>query len=139
MPSNCNYRQTIYTLNQTQLMRKFLVADDHSAIRKGVKLILTDEYRDVEFGEAENADEVFQKVKEKEWDLLILDINMPGKNGLVILKQLKDEKINIPVLVFSMHTDHQFVTSALELGAAGYLSKDNADTDLITAINQILS
>jgi two-component system, NarL family, invasion response regulator UvrY len=120
-------------------MRRILIADDHSAIRNGVKLILADEFKDVEFGEAKNGVEVFRRIKEKKWDLLILDMDMPGRNGLEVLKQLKEEKENIPVLIFSMHPEEQIAVRALKSGAAGYLSKDSADTELVKAIQQILS
>jgi two-component system invasion response regulator UvrY len=84
-------------------MKKILIADDHSSIRNGVKLILSNEYSEIEFGEAINAVEVFKKLNEKKWDMLILDMNMPGRNGLEVLQQLKDENKKIPVLMFSMH------------------------------------
>ena len=120
-------------------MKRILIADDHSAIRNGVKQILTNEFSDVEFGEAVNAVEVFRKVKEKKWDILILDMEMPGRNGLEVLKQFKDEKINTPVLVFSFHPEAQVAIRALKSGASGYLSKDSADAELVKAIQQILS
>src|ERR1035437_3581627 len=101
-------------------MKRILIADDHPAIRKGVKLILESEYSEIEFGEASNAVEVFQKVREKDWDILILDMDMPGRNGLEVLKQLKDDKTDIPVLMFSMHHEEQIAVRALRLGAFGY-------------------
>ena len=117
-------------------MKKILIADDHSVTRKGITQILMDEFTEVEFGEASNAVEIFSKLKEKKWDVLILDIHMPGKSGLDVLKQLKDEKATIPVLVLSMYSEEQIAMEALELGAFGYISKDNADTELIKAIRQ---
>jgi len=120
-------------------MIRILVADDHTTIRKGVKLIFEDEFSELEFGEAKNANEVFKLVKEKKWDILILDVDMPGRNGLDILKQLKDDKEDIHVLVFSMHPEEQVAIRALRLGAMGYLSKDTADTELLKAVRQILN
>ena len=119
--------------------KRILIADDHPAIRKGVKLILENEYSEVEFGEASNAAEVFRKVKEKDWDILILDMDMPGRNGLEVLKQLKDEKADIPVLIFSMHPEEQVAIRAIKSGASGYLAKDSADTELTKAVQLILS
>jgi DNA-binding NarL/FixJ family response regulator len=119
--------------------KRILIADDHPAIRKGVKLMLESEYSKVEFGEASNAVEVFREVKEKNWDLLILDMDMPGRNGLEVLKQLKDEKVNIPVLIFSMHPEAQVAIRAIKSGASGYLAKDSADTELAKAVQLILS
>jgi two-component system, NarL family, invasion response regulator UvrY len=120
------------------MAKKILIADDHSAIRIGVKQICTSEFPAVQFGEAVNYAEVFQKLKENTWDILILDIDLPGRNGLDILKQIKADKINVPVLMFSFHSEEQIAMRALKTGAAGYLSKDAADLELIKAINQIL-
>ncbi|MEO6722311.1 MAG: response regulator transcription factor [Ferruginibacter sp.] len=119
--------------------KKILIADDHSAIRSGLKHILVNEFSNIEFGYATHSGEVFQIVKEQPWDVIILDIDMPGRNGLDILKQLKDEEINIPVLVFSFHREEQIAIRALKSGAFGYLAKDAADTELVKAINTILS
>lgn len=120
-------------------MKKILLADDHPSIRNGVKQILTRELTEIEFGEATNSVEIFQKIKEKKWDILILDMDMPGRNGLEVLKQLKDEKTNIPVLMFSMHPEAQIAIRALKLGASGYLTKDSAATELPKAISLILN
>ena len=120
-------------------MKRILIADDHQVVRKGLKQILEDEFSEVEFGEAENAAEVLQKVSEKKWDILILDINMPGRSGLEVLHQLKEEKNMLPVLVLSMHAEEQIAVRTFKSGAWGYLSKDVADTELVKAIHQILS
>ena len=119
--------------------RRILIADDHSAIRSGIKHILVNEFSNIEFGYATHAGEVLQNIKEQRWDVIILDIDMPGRNGLDILKQLKDEAINVPVLVFSFHREEQIAIRALKSGAFGYLPKDAADTELVKAINTIFS
>jgi two-component system invasion response regulator UvrY len=118
--------------------RKILIADDHSAIRIGVKQICSNEFPFIQFDEAVNYSEVFQKLNENDWDMLILDIDLPGRNGLDILKQIKAEKNKIPVLIFSFHSEEQIAFRALKMGAAGYLSKDAADMELVKAINKIL-
>ena len=120
-------------------MKKILIVDDHQVVRKGLKQILTDEYSDVEFGEAENGVDALQKIKTEKWDIVILDINMPGRNGLEVLHQLKDEKIKVPVLVLSMHPEDQVAIRVLKLGARGFIAKDSHDTELMNAIRQILS
>jgi two-component system invasion response regulator UvrY len=120
-------------------MKKILIADDHPAIRNGVKLILSEEFNEVEFGEAANASEALGMLRLKDWDILILDIDMPGRNGFEVLKQLKDENLHIAVLVFSMHPEAQIAIRAFKSGASGYLAKDSADTELVKAIHQILS
>jgi two-component system invasion response regulator UvrY len=120
------------------MAKKILVADDHSAIRIGVKQICTSEFPLVQIGEAINYAEVFQKLKESDWDILILDIDLPGRNGLDILKQIKAEKIKVPVLMFSFHSEEQIALRALKIGASGYLSKEAADMELVKAINKIM-
>ena len=119
--------------------KKVLIADDHSAIRKGVKHIIAGEFAGAEFGEAVDAGEVFRRIAERPWDVLILDIDMPGRNGLDILKQLQAEKSTIPVLVFSMHREEQIALRALKLGAYGYVSKDSADTELVKALQLVFA
>ena len=120
-------------------MKKILIADDHSATRKGVKLILSKEFSEVEFGEASSAADVFIKIKEKKWDIIILDMEMPGRSGLEVCRQLKDEQIKIPVLLFSEQPESQTGIRAFKAGACGYLSKEAADTELQMAVQQILS
>lgn len=120
-------------------MNRILICDDHSSIRKGVKLILEGEFAGIIFGEASNGVEVMRKLHESEWDILILDINMPGRNGLEVLQQIRAEKMDVPVLLFSMHMADQFAIRALQLGAAGYLSKDSNDQELIDAIKMVMN
>lgn len=116
-----------------------LIADDHSAIRIGVKQICANEFPALRFGEAVNYAEVFQQLKDGPWDILILDIDLPGRNGLDILKQIKADKIKTPVLMFSFHSEEQIAVRALKLGAAGYLSKDAADLELVKAVQRVIS
>jgi two-component system invasion response regulator UvrY len=120
------------------MAKKILIADDHSAIRIGVRQICASEFPLVQFGEAINYTEVFQKLKESDWDILILDIDLPGRSGLDILKQIKAEKIKVPVLMFSFHVEDQIALRALKIGASGYLSKEAADTELVKAIGKIM-
>jgi two-component system, NarL family, invasion response regulator UvrY len=119
--------------------KRILIADDHSAVRSGIKHILSGEFPKVEFGEAINAPEIFRLLKHSVWDALILDVDLPGRSGLEILKQMRNDGMKIPVLVFSFHREDQLAVRALKAGASGYLSKDTADTELVMAINQILS
>jgi len=120
-------------------MIRVLIADDHPAIRKGVKLILQAEFTEIEFGEASDTSEVFKSIQQQKWDVLIMDMDMPGRNGLDALKQLKDEKADIKTLIFSMHPEGQIAVRALRAGAQGYLAKDAADGELAKAIRTILS
>lgn len=121
------------------MIKKILIADDHSAIRIGVRQICVSEFPSVEIGEATNYAEVFQKLDSDDWDILILDIDLPGRSGLEILQQIKADKLKIPVLMFSFHGEEQIALRALKLGASGYLSKDAADMELVKAINQIVA
>jgi two-component system invasion response regulator UvrY len=120
------------------MANRILIADDHSAIRIGIKQICAGEFPGVQFGEAVNYAEVFAKLKESHWDILILDIDLPGRSGLDILKQIKADKIKVPILMFSFHSEEQIALRAIKTGASGYLSKDAADMELIKAISQIL-
>jgi DNA-binding NarL/FixJ family response regulator len=120
-------------------VKRILITDDHPSIRNGVKLILKQEFKDIEFGEASSAVELFKLLKKNKWDILILDVDMPGRNGLEVLKQLREENIEIKTLIFSMHPEEQIAVRALRSGASGYLAKDTLDSELITAINKILN
>lgn len=119
-------------------MKKILIADDHEVVRKGLKYVLSDELPKVIFGEASNSSEVFKRLQEDSYDLILLDINMPGRNGLDILKQLKSENNKTPTLVLSMLAEDQIAIRVLKLGGFGYLSKDAPNSELITAVNCIL-
>ena len=118
---------------------RILIADDHSAIKSGIKHTLWGEFPCLEFDEALDPDDIFQKLHDSVWDMLIFDIDLPGKNGLEVLRQINQQGLNIPVLVFSNLREDQFALSALNAGASGYLSKENAATDLLIAVKQVLS
>jgi two-component system invasion response regulator UvrY len=120
-------------------MKKILVADDHSLVRNGLKQILSNEFGEIEFGEAANSIEVMREVKKNNWDIIILDINMPGRSGLEILQDIRIENANFRVLILSMHPEEQIAVRTLKLGAWGYLTKDAADKELIDAVKQVMS
>lgn len=117
----------------------FLIADDHTVVRKGLKLILREEFPDSWFDESVSGNETIEKARTNQYDVIILDITMPGRNGLEILKQIKAEAIKTPVLVLSMHPEDQYATRVLRAGAAGFLSKETAAEELVIAIRKILS
>lgn len=118
---------------------KILIADDHPAVRRGVKNILSAAFTEAEFGEATDAAEALRLLSSSIWDVLILDIDFPGRNGLDVLKHLKDQQDKTPVLVFSFHREEQIALRAIRSGASGFLSKDAADTELVNAIRHLLS
>jgi two-component system, NarL family, invasion response regulator UvrY len=119
-------------------MKRILITDDHAVVRHGLKQILKEEFPAFEFAEASSGKEALNKARSGSWDLIIMDISMTGQTGLEILKQMRDESINIPVLMLSMHPEDQYAVRVLKAGAYGYLTKDTASEELITAVRRIL-
>jgi DNA-binding NarL/FixJ family response regulator len=107
-----------------------LIADDHAIIRDGLRKILADTYDLEAVGEAANGNAVMEQVRARDWDLLVLDISMPGRNGLELIKLVKAERPKLPILIFSMHPEEQYAVRAIRAGAAGYISKEG-DTDML--------
>ena len=118
---------------------KVLIVDDHAIVRKGMQQILLDEYQDLVFGEATNAQEALETLDAQDWDVIVLDISMPGRSGLDVLKEIKRERPQVPVLVLSMHPEDQFAVRVLRAGAAGYMTKESAPNELVTAINKVIA
>jgi DNA-binding NarL/FixJ family response regulator len=118
-------------------MIRILVADDHSVVREGIKQILAGQEDMVVEDEAANGQEVLGKVAKKEFDLILLDISMPGRSGLEILEELKAVHPRLPVLILSMHPEEQYAVRMLRAGAAGYLTKASAPQELILAIQKV--
>jgi two-component system invasion response regulator UvrY len=118
-------------------MIKILIADDHTIVREGLKQIIANAAGLVVTGEAANGEETLDLIRKNNFDVILLDIAMPEKDGLAILKQLKREKIELPVLVLSMHPEEQYAVRVLKMGAAGYLTKASASDELIKAIKKI--
>jgi DNA-binding NarL/FixJ family response regulator len=119
-------------------MIRILIADDHAVVREGVKRILAETNDLVVAGEASHGQEVLAKVSAESWDMVLLDISMPGRNGLEVLRQLKTTYPSLPVLVFSMHPENQYAVRAFKAGAAGYLTKDSIPEELVTAIRKVV-
>jgi DNA-binding NarL/FixJ family response regulator len=120
-------------------MIRILIADDHAIVREGLKQIVAEESDMKVTGEAGNADEVFEILKTNNFDIAILDINMPGKSGLDLLKDLKIQYSKLPVLILSMYGEEQYGIRALKAGALGYLRKVSVPNELVTAIRKIVS
>jgi two-component system invasion response regulator UvrY len=118
-------------------MIRILIADDHRIVREGLKQILAENPDMVVEDEASNGQEVLAKVWENDYDVLLLDISMPGRSGLDILKQLKTERPKLSVLVLSMYSEEQYAMRALRAGAAGYMTKESAPDELIEAIRKV--
>lgn len=115
---------------------RVLLADDHAIIRDGLKQILADTDDLIAAGEAANGIEVMQQIRGAEWDLLILDISMPGRSGLDLIRMIRDEKPQLPILILSMHQEEQYAVRALHAGAAGYLTKESDSEVLLAAIRR---
>lgn len=118
-------------------MIRILLADDHTLIRDGLKQIFADTDDLLVAGEAASGHEVLARVREEAWDILLLDLSMPGRGGLELVKQIKSEKPRLPILVLSMHDAEQYALRAMRAGAAGYLTKDSDAPQLIEVVRKI--
>lgn len=123
-----------------KIQKKFsvLIADDHKIVRHGLKKILEDEFSEVTIGEASRDTEIAEQLEKSKWDLVILDISMPGKSGLEVLKDIKATHPKIPVLILSMYPEEQFALRVMKSGASGYIRKDSAPEELVDAVKEIL-
>jgi two-component system, NarL family, invasion response regulator UvrY len=120
-------------------MIRVLIADDHPILRRGLKEVLVREFEDSVFGEAKDAQEVLAQTQSSDWDLLILDITMPGRSGLDVLTDLRALRPKLPVLVLTMHSEVQYGKRALRAGAAGFMNKESAAEELIKAVQKCLA
>ena len=116
---------------------RILIADDHALLRRGIKLILSEEWKRATFGEACNVVELLSLFRAENWDVVLLDLNMPGRGGLDVLPDLHHEKPQIPVLVLSAHPEDQYAVRVLKAGAAGFMNKESAPDELIKAIAKV--
>jgi len=118
---------------------KILIADDHPIFRNGLKHILAEESGMIVEDEAENGRQVMSLLARKKYDVVILDIEMPQGSGLDVLKQIKELYPALPVLILSFYPEEQYALRALKLGSAGYLTKESAASELVNAINRVIS
>ena len=118
-------------------MIKILIADDHPVVREGLKQILSKASDMLVGGEALNGQEVLDKVRNDKWDVIILDLNMPGKDGFEVLKEIRREKQKLPILILSIQSEEQIGIRVLRAGASGFLSKESAPRELLNAIRKI--
>ncbi|HSD85692.1 MAG TPA: response regulator transcription factor, partial [Anaerolineae bacterium] len=119
-------------------MLRILLADDHAVVRQGVKQILAEAFAQATFGEAQSAPELLKLVTSEHWDIVVLDLAMPGGNGLEALKQIKQAHPQLPVLILSMYPEDQYAVRTIRAGAAGYLNKESAPEELVQAIHKVL-
>jgi DNA-binding NarL/FixJ family response regulator len=119
-------------------MTRILIADDHAIVRSGLRQILINE-QDLEVaGEARNGAEVFDLIRREPWDVLVLDVGMPGRSGIETLREVKRERPDLPVLILSIYPEDQYAVRAIKAGASGYLTKDSAPDELVKAIRKVL-
>ncbi len=118
---------------------RILVADDHAVVRRGLIEILTEAFPSAEYDEAADAGEALRKTRERHYDILVLDITMPGRSGLDVLKDVRATHPALPVLVLSVHPEDQYALRVLKAGASGYLTKDTAPQKLVEAVQRALA
>jgi DNA-binding NarL/FixJ family response regulator len=118
-------------------MIRVFVADDHAVVRRGIKQILAEEKDMTVVGEAADAEEIIKKMYDEHWDVLILDITMPGKNGLDAMIEIKQRKPDLKVLILTMYPEQEIAIRALKTGASGYLNKDSVPGELIKAVRKV--
>lgn len=117
---------------------KILIVDDHAIVRRGMASILREHFKDAEFGESGDGRQGLGMAIDEDWDLVIVDINMPGRSGLDLIQDLRGTKPDARVLVVSAHSEKDYAIRALKLGAVGYVSKQSASDTLVTAVNRVL-
>jgi two-component system, NarL family, invasion response regulator UvrY len=120
-------------------MMRVLIVDDHAIVRRGLRELLSDEFHGAAFVEASDARQAMEQLRKKQWDVMLLDIMLPGKSGLDLLKELRAEWPKLPVLVLSGYPEDQFAVRVLKAGAGGYMTKESAPEELAKAIRKVLA
>lgn len=118
-------------------MLRVLIVDDHEVLRDGVKRVLDRRPGELTFGEAGTADEALRLAREREWDVVVLDLSLGGRSGLEVLKELRQLRPRLPVLILSMHSEEQFARRAFKAGASGYITKDSPRAELAEAVRKV--
>jgi two-component system invasion response regulator UvrY len=119
------------------MMKRVLIVDDHEVLRDGVKRVFETQPGTPTFGEASTVQEALKLVREQDWDVVVLDISLGDRSGLEVMKELKQIRPQLPVLILSMHSEEQFARRAFKAGAAGYVTKDSPRAELVRAINRV--
>lgn len=138
---SCECKSQTMNINLSTItsMIKILIADDHAVVRRGLRQIINDEPDFEVVAEAQNGQEVLDKLEGSDCNVLVLDITMPDKNGLAVLQEVKATRPRLPILILSMHPEDQFALRALKLGASGYLTKESAPEELVGALRKVLN
>jgi DNA-binding NarL/FixJ family response regulator len=119
-------------------MTRILIVDDHEVVRDGVKRIFEEQPKTTAFGDASTPSEALQLIAEHDWDIVVLDLSLGSRSGLDLLKQLKQARPRIPVLILRMHSEEQYARRAFRAGAAGYITKDSSRAELSKAIDKVI-
>ena len=118
-------------------MIRVLLVDDHTILREGLKQILSECSDMVVGGEADNGLDAVKKIREADWGVVVLDMSMPGRSGIELIRQIRGEKPKLPILILSMHKEDQYAVRTLKAGASGYLTKESASSQLVSAIRKV--
>ncbi len=118
---------------------RILLVDDHAVVRSGMKQMLADNYGEIEIGEAADASEAIAAVRNEDWDVMFLDIRLPGRSGVEVLNQVKATNPGLPVLILSTYPESQYAVRLIRAGAAGYLNKDADEEEICRAVKQALA
>src|SRR5712664_3073644 len=124
---------------ELEAMKKILIVDDHEVLRDGLKRIFDKEPGTTTFGEASTVQEALRLVREQDWDVMVLDISLGGRSGLEVLKELKQIRPRLPVLILSMHSEEQYARRAFKAGASGYVTKDSSRLELVKALAKVIT
>src|SRR5438552_843584 len=119
-------------------MYRILIVDDHAVVRDGIKNIFAEYSRSTVFGEASSASEALPLVRDQNWDAAVLDVSLGAENGLQVLKEIKQIRPTLPVLILSMHAEEQYARRAFKAGASGYITKGSPRAELVKAIFQVM-
>jgi len=120
-------------------MMSILIVDDHEVVRRGLKQTFSDEWREIVFGEARSAREALLALAKRPWDLVIVDVGMPDRDGFEILQEMRRQRPEIKVLMLSVHSDHRYADRAMQLGARGYIAKDAALSEFVRGVRHVLA
>jgi len=118
-------------------MIRLIIADDHTLVRKGLKQLILESPDISVVDEAKDGREVIKKLETSQYDMVLMDISLPGRSGLDVLKQIKEFKPDLPVLMLSMHPEEQYAVRSIRAGASGYLTKESAPAELLSAIHKV--
>jgi DNA-binding NarL/FixJ family response regulator len=120
-------------------MMRVLIVEDHELLRRGLRELLTESFPEIDFGVADSSSAANAQLANADWDLILLDINLPGRGGLEVLVEAKRLRPHTPVLVISGYSEDEFAVRALKLGAAGYLNKNRSSEEVLAAVRKILA